>query len=264
MNRIFCLFGLLGLVMLVAAVPTLARVDPPPSNQLPDGGGGGTTSPGGGGGSTPTTSETCFDGPGQCFGAVAINCTGVIPNNWGPVQPEGAIHLGCYNGTCWIHAGSWSHDECCASTPSGRWCGGPLSALNQGCIGAWNRAVHRTLHGLYWQRSVHMCRINNTGRVNFQEYCAPAGTILDVSDGNRCCSGQTRAYRTDDLGQSIRQAVVWDGTFYPVVCTAVNPTTTVSTKPQRPKACTSTSQCQEDELCSSVGSTSGRKRCVPY
>jgi hypothetical protein len=209
--------------------------------------------------SSVSSALTCNSGPNQCFGAIGINCDGAVPNAWNVPQVDGVVHAGCLDGWCWINAGSWSHDQCCVTTPSGRWCGGPLSAFNSGCVTSWDRALHRVQHGLNWKRRVDMCRIDNDGIVNFSEYCAPNGTVLAQGDENRCCSGLSRAYSAaTDAAQAGAQGVSFDGSFTPVVCKA--PTTTTSTGA---KACFSQDQCAADEICiAPTGTTT--KYCMKF
>lgn len=206
--------------------------------------------------------RTCWDGPNQCFGAVAINCTGLIPNDW-IVQPEEWMHGGCLDGWCWINAGSWAHDQCCFTTPGGRWCGGPLSALNLGCVASWNRAVHRVEHGLNWRRYVNMCRVNTNGIVNFAEYCAPGGTIIANGDQNRCCSGMARAYSPSVDSQVAEiQHVYVDASFTPMVCKSPPPPPPPGSSGHPAKQCTSNSQCAADERCERPNSSATKKYCI--
>ncbi len=208
-------------------------------------------------GEAPPSPTPCKGAVNQCFGALGGNCDGLVPNDWSVPQIEGAVlRVGCVDDVCWISAGSWAHDQCCFANPSGRWCSGPGSMLSGGCIGAWNRATHGWRHNLVWRRRVDTCRVDADGIVNFAEYCAPDGTILGEGDERRCCSGTARPYSTSaDSERGTVQAVVFDGSFVPVVCNASR--TTIE-----PPSCTPT-QCAADEICVAPrGSTDGRTHCV--
>lgn len=244
-----------GMIAIVLVVLQGCQATPPlqPAPADPPGGGGGSGS----------VSSPCPSGPNQCLGAIAINCDGVVPNSWPAPQVEGVVHAGCFAGWCWINAGSWAHDQCCVTTPGGRWCGGPLSAFISGCVASWDRAIHRLQHGLNWSRRVDMCRVDNDGIVNFSEYCAPNGTVLAQGDQNRCCSGLSREYSAaTDAAQANAQGVTFDASFTPVVCRA--PPAKPPAKPSTgPKLCSTQAQCASDEICiAPSSSTGGQKRCL--
>ncbi len=264
MNRAAAVFALVGSLFAVAcAAPAEDDVnasvetdvtDPalkelPPIIQLPPSGGSSGGTSGGG---------TCQSGNNQCFGAIGMNCDGVLPNHIPVPQVEGLFHAGCLDGWCFVNAGSWAHDECCFTTPTGRWCGGPLSANNAGCVVSWDRAVHRVSHGLNWRRRVDMCRVDTDGLVNFAEYCAPNGTIVASNDANRCCSGLSRPYNAaTDSHIAEAQGTVFDGTFTPVVCAAP------PSAPPKVKTCLSNAQCAADEICIDPSNVSGtQKYCL--
>lgn len=244
----------ISLAMCLYLPPLASAADPSPKTHI------GAPSGSGGGGSS-TSGTTCSSGVNQCFGAIGINCDGAMPNDVPLPQVEGAFHAGCLDGWCWVNAGSWAHDECCFSTPTGRWCGGPLSAGNAGCVASWDRAVHRVSHGLNWKRRVDMCRVDSDGIVDFAEYCAPSGTIVASTDASRCCSKATRSYSAaTDAAQAAAQGVSFDGSFARVVCTAPPPSPTA---PKPVKTCFTNAQCAADEICMDPSSVSGtQKYCI--
>lgn len=223
------------------------------------------------------TAPVCASGNNQCFGAVGINCDGAVPNGL-PVPQDGLVaQAGCFGGKCWINAGSWVHDQCCFGNATGRWCGGPLTALNTGsCVAEWDRAVHRVAHRLGWERSVDMCRVDGDGAVDFADYCAPGGTIVSSTDTNRCCSGGAHAlglFATDAVLVA-SQLPILDGSFTPMVCNGPRGSTTIpgsssggstsgSTTPPPPKKCLTNAQCDSDERClAPAGFPNAQKTCV--
>ena len=231
--------------------------------------------------STPIgpTAPACGSGTNQCFGAVGVNCDGVIPN-WVPVPQDGLVaQAGCFGSTCWINAGSWVHDQCCFGNTAGRWCGGPLTALNTGsCVPEWDRAVHRVKHRLGWERTVDTCRVDGDGAVNFAEYCAPGGTILAATDVNRCCSGSAHllgVMATDALLVAA-QVPILDDSYTAMVCNGSRGSTTIpgssggsssssggTTTPPPPKKCFTNAQCDSDERClAPAGFPNAQKTCV--
>jgi hypothetical protein len=258
------------------AMPVSARLDIEDRLPAPKDGGSSSSSGGGSGSSNGTANETCGSIPGQCFGAVGIACLGAVPTEAevalvaaaGVISPAAVAfaaasfletsYLGCApDGSCVVNAGSWAHDECCASEgAAGVFCS-VESAFNPGgpCQGSWDRAVHRVVHGLNWRRRLNQCRIDNDGRVDFAEYCAPAGTIVARPDRARCCGGRTRAFRIErDFFQAVSQALVLDGSFTPRVCTGAAPaspsTGSGSTPPSiNGRPCTTNAQCGSGAIC---------------
>jgi len=125
-----------------------------------------------------------------CFGAIGAEC--------GQPQADLPGAALCRAGVCFINGGSWEHDECCVGHRSGMTCDFDPShqteaARDPTCVAAWNKAVRLTTKGLSWRRSVDFNRGNRSGTVEFALYCAPANTLVPPEDGNKCCSGQTRA-----------------------------------------------------------------------
>jgi hypothetical protein len=236
-------------------------------------------------GSTPISSGgggACFPDPQQCLGVVGLACAGVLSTEAevalvaaaGAISPQGILlagasvletaYSGCApDGSCVINAGSWAHDECCFANPSGVFCGLEDAFASGTCGTAWNRAVHRVVHGLNWRRKVDQCRVDDDGIVDFAEYCAPAGTIVASGDRTKCCGRRTRAYRASrDLGKAIAQAVIFDGTFTPRVCIGSAPAQAptggssggTTTPPSvNGKPCTQNSQCGSGAICASPG-----------
>ena len=130
----------------------------------------------------------------RCFGALGAQC-GQGPN----VIPLTAL---CANGACFINPGSWDHDECCFDNPNGMACNkGPLDALtghDGNCVTSWDKAVRLVQKGLNWKRNVDFARVNNTGTVEFNLYCAPANSLVPPNDGAKCCSRLTRVLNTTE------------------------------------------------------------------
>lgn len=124
-----------------------------------------------------------------CFGALGAQCG--LPQ---ATLPTTAL---CAAGQCQINAGSWEHDECCFANPGGMACtAGPLDYItghNGRCVKEWNKALAHLSAGLNWTRRIDFNRGNNTGRVNFSEYCAPTGTRVHSDDVRYCCSRQADA-----------------------------------------------------------------------
>jgi len=226
-------------------------------------------------GKPDTTTMTCEGATSShCFGAVGINCVGDSLVVLFPDIEHLLLQVGCSGNNCWVNAGSWAHDECCANTPSGRWCNGPNSATNNGCVASWNRAVHRVRNRLGWQRSVNRCTVNNTRLVNFENYCAPAGTIVASNDSNRCCGRASRSFNlASDGPRAVLQGIPLEPvpSYTPVVCvggttasgggsggSAAKPVWT----PETARSCTTGSQCAADEGCTTWEGRSG-KICVP-
>ena len=135
-----------------------------------------------------------------CFGAIGAEC-GQPQSN----IPGAAL---CRSGVRFINGGSWEHDECCVGHRRGMTCDfDPLhqaeAASDTTCVAAWNKAVRLTTKGLSWSRSVDFTRGNRTGTVEFTLYCAPANTLVPPEDGNKCCSGQTRALTATEAAAAL-------------------------------------------------------------
>jgi len=147
-----------------------------------------------------------------CFGAVGMFCGGI------PYLPNGEI-WGCAGSRCVINAGSIAHDECCYKYPvNGTMCG---SIIGDKCNNEWNKALHRTLHRLSWNRKVNTCSANNSGKVNFKEYCALNDTIIAEEDADKCCSKSARKlneHDKQDMQLIMSQGVILDGTYTPAIC----------------------------------------------
>lgn len=135
-----------------------------------------------------------------CFGAIGAECGQPQAN-----IPGAAL---CRDGVCFINGGSWEHDECCVGHRRGMTCDfDPLhqaeAARDQACVAAWNKAVRLTTRGLSWSRTVDFARGNRTGSVEFALYCAPANALVPPEDGNKCCSGQTRALNAAEAAAAL-------------------------------------------------------------
>lgn len=114
----------------------------------------------------------------RCFGAVGNGCG---------FGDTGGFAF-CGFGRCSVNSGSWLHDQCCAANPNGAWCGGDNSEPNT-CKAELDRGWDRMfLAPFTWERDVDFNRVNNTGRVERDLYCAPDGTILPNADANYCCT----------------------------------------------------------------------------
>ena len=125
----------------------------------------------------------------KCFGALGAQC------GQGPAGiPLTAL---CSNGACFVNPGSWAHDECCFRNPNGMACNkGPLDALtghDGRCVAEWDKTLRLLQKGLNWKRTVDFNRMNGTGTVEFNLYCAPRNTLLPPIDGQKCCARATRA-----------------------------------------------------------------------
>ena len=124
----------------------------------------------------------------HCFGALGMQC--------GQPQPLLPVSALCANGSCFVNAGSWRHDECCFANPNGMACRmGPLDGLtghDGHCAAEWDKAVRLVSKGILWRRSVDFGRNNTTGRVEFTLYCAPRDTLISPEDASLCCSRSTR------------------------------------------------------------------------
>lgn len=130
-----------------------------------------------------------------CFGALGNQCG----------QPQGLIPPTalCSGGKCFINGGSWDHDECCFANPRGAACRLPELAHDGNCVAAWDKALRLVRKGLMWQRNVDFSQGNTTGRVTFAIYCAPANTLLNPADANRCCAGSARALTPGEAAASV-------------------------------------------------------------
>ena len=155
-----------------------AQQDPSPGTPVASGGG------------------ACFPDPHRCHGVVGLACDGPLSTEAeamivlaaGTVSPQAVVlgaasivetaYSGCApDGSCVINARIWEHDECCFDHPSGHFCGIEDAFASGSCSAAWDKAVHRVVHGLNWRGHVDRCRVDDDGIVDFAEYCAPVGTI---------------------------------------------------------------------------------------
>ncbi len=145
----------------------------------------------------------------HCFGAIGMQCSRH------PMLT--AAPLFCRNGKCPVNAGSWEHDECCWRNPNGVACvAGPLDEIGRYtrkatgggetvCGPEWDKAVSHSIGQLNWWRDIDFLKANRSGRVVFNEYCAPAGTILKRADRKYCCSRSQRALDRDRDRHLIRR-----------------------------------------------------------
>jgi hypothetical protein len=208
----------------------------------------------------------CAGSGERCFGAVGMGCSG---DGIGVVPSESFSQVGCQGNVCWVNAGSWLHDQCCAASPTGRWCHGPLSAFNAACTGVWDTATHRYNHNLGWKRTLDLCKSSSSGTVVFADYCAPGDTIVAQPDGIRCCGRMTRPFvASSDAALARNQGVRLDGSFVPVVCVGELPPPPPPPpvppvwRPETARHCTSGSQCVSGEACVTYPNIVG-KICVP-
>lgn len=150
---------------------------------------------------TPTTLPTpitLINGQ-RCFGALGAQC------GQGPAGIP--LTAACASGACFVNGGSWDHDECCFRNPRGMACNkGPLDALtghDGNCVTSWDKALRLVGKGLNWRRTVDFNRVNSTGTVEFNLYCAPANTLVTPADGQKCCSRATRALTPAEAAVSV-------------------------------------------------------------
>lgn len=116
-----------------------------------------------------------------CFGATGAGCGSAGQ----PAYCRPA--LGSTELECMVSAGSIEHDGCCFLHPEGRACGGRSEDATQ-CSYEWEKAQRRVTQGLYWTRRVNPRDANTAGTVDFQKYCAPAGSVIAAGDDRYCCS----------------------------------------------------------------------------
>jgi len=128
----------------------------------------------------------------RCFGAAGMQCGAFADGPLDSVAFCAAWNFNPVTTFCEVSGGSWTHDSCCADNPNGRWCAGLTSAFNSGCVGAWDRAVHRFTWGYHWVRLVDGTRDDNDGTVNRSEYCARPGAGVHKNDTEYCCSNRWR------------------------------------------------------------------------
>ena len=121
-----------------------------------------------------------------CFGGLGQRC--------GPMKEGLSTPLAlCANGTCFINAGSWIHDECCWRFPNGMACtAGPTAPHDGHCTTEFAKAVLHLAAGYNWPRQVSFDERTLNGNVRFNAYCAPNGFIVHRDDINRCCSRNGR------------------------------------------------------------------------
>lgn len=117
----------------------------------------------------------------HCFGAMGPGCG----ESGGPAYCRPA--LASSELECIVNAGSIEHDGCCFRHPDGQGCGGRPPASSY-CQYEWDKAQSRTRHGLYWTRRVNPREANTGGQVDFQNYCAPSGSVIAAGDDRYCCS----------------------------------------------------------------------------
>lgn len=157
----------------------------------------------------PITRIGAIDLGKSCFGAAGQNCgawtrAGVELSSCNPVTH-----------TCAINAGSWQHDECCVRNPQGAMCDGKMEELvgsGQVCQAEFEMAVQRLASPFTWIRFVNFDKRNTAGVVDHADYCAPAGTFVNIAAAEQrlCCTRQARPLRTADVARlttSIRSLV---------------------------------------------------------
>lgn len=129
--------------------------------------------------------------PEHCFGATGIGCGAAgQPAYCRPALGSGELE-------CMVSAGSIEHDSCCFRHPGGAGCGGQPATAD--CGFEWARAQQRVIQGLYWLRRVDPQQANRSGRVEFQTYCAPAGSVIAAGDERYCCNRAAVALDERDL-----------------------------------------------------------------
>lgn len=156
----------------------------------------------------------------RCFGAVGVGCDGGGNLDWlvPRAQPIG-------NGLVrqWVNVGSITHDSCCVRNPTGAHCReGDYSegGDDRACLIEWRKAIYNWRDQRSWQadfgpyigpddsddpaptaaRSTKLADFFGKYKYDYKwgEYaatrrlCAPAGTRLDESDAQFCCSGSFR------------------------------------------------------------------------
>jgi hypothetical protein len=183
----------------------------------------------------------------------------------------GGVIGGCSGNSCLINAGSWDHDECCAAHPDGHWCGveKALSNIFGHCWKEWQKAKLHVFQGLSWSRSLDRCRNDTDGKVNFSEYCAVGGTIMDRLEVSKCCSRTARPFDPiRDAKTVLSQGARLHLMYLPFVCQGSihedPPPNSAGCKTPPPpplKVCTTDAQCQDDEKCFMH---QGNKVCLPY
>ena len=129
-----------------------------------------------------------------CFGAAGPGCA--TGSQGGPTfcRPQPGTPLL----ECMVHAGSIEHDTCCRAQPNGKGCGGKPEAPQQ-CSYEWAKAQDRTTRGLYWTRHLDPREANHGSQVDFDKYCAPAGTVVAAGDERHCCTRAAQAIEERDL-----------------------------------------------------------------
>lgn len=122
--------------------------------------------------------------PLQCFGAAGKGCTTSAaagePVYCRPVLGSGEVE-------CMVHAGSLEHDVCCFQHANGRGCSGGAEDPRY-CGYEWDKSRQRTSQGLYWTRRLRPQDVNRSGIVDFDQYCAPSGSVIAAGDDRYCCS----------------------------------------------------------------------------
>jgi len=128
-----------------------------------------------------------------CLGAVGSQC-GQSGQMWSSCTPIPSDNPPSGNGSCSVSGASWEHDSCCFRNPDGFMCdAGPEGDFLK-CGAEFITAIKRMASGLEWKRDIDYSKANTTGRVVFEDYCAPAGWILHVNDVQYCCSNKAKNY----------------------------------------------------------------------
>lgn len=134
-------------------------------------------------------------GTAFCFGAAGPGCS--TEASGGQAVYCRAV-LGSSEVECMVHAGSLEHDSCCFEHPNGRGCGRRPEDARY-CAHEWSKSQERTRHGLYWTRRLDPREANRSGLVDFDQYCAPSGTVVAAGDERYCCSRSAVALDERDL-----------------------------------------------------------------
>ena len=129
-----------------------------------------------------------------CFGAAGNGCATIgerAQPGYCKAQPGGR------EVECVVNAGSIEHDSCCATHPNGRGCAG--KGDDGSCAYEWDKSQSRTAHGLYWTRRFDPLKPNRNGVPDFNQLCAPAGSVIAAGDERWCCSRSASALAERDL-----------------------------------------------------------------
>jgi len=184
-----------------------------------------------------------------CLGAVGSQC-GQPGQMWSSCTPTPSENPPSGNGSCSVSGASWEHDSCCFRNPDGFMCdAGPEGDFLK-CGAEFMTAIKRMASGLEWKRDIDYTKVNTTGRVVFEDYCAPAGWIIHANDVQYCCSNKARNYipftygsqRSNQLENSKKsmEEIISDLTDFPAIRSMIEMISSASsTREINLKACVS-------------------------